>query len=353
MSDSAIYKEIADYLKSLIEKNKTIPNYILPSERLLAMKFKVSRNPVRHAYEQLLENSVVKKIHGKGYVINNVSETPIEKQSARINFIVPDLTTAFMQDILSGVEKFCDKSNIDLSIETSNLKPNKEKHLIQNAVTLNSDGIILFPIDGDNYNEELIRLSISKFPITVIDRYVRNLNFTYVGTDNFAAMEECVKFLHKKQFKKLVYITPRPSTASSVIERINGYNHGLIKYYGSSNAKNLLKISTNKISQIESVKSYLKLYPDTELLIFTGTQFAQIIEALSQLKLSAPKDIKLMIFDDELSITEKKLLKPYLIKQDGAGIGYTAAKLLYDQMYSSSKPTTKLFHIVIDDSYCN
>lgn len=44
--------------------------------------------------------------------------------------------------------------------------------------------------------------------------------------------------------------------------------------------------------------------PDTELLIFTETQFAQVIEVLSQLKLSSPKDIKLMIFDDELSITE-------------------------------------------------
>lgn len=90
--------------------------------------------------------------------------------------------------------------------------------------------------------------------------------------------------------------------------------------------------------------------PDTKLLIFTGTQFAQVIEALSQLKLSAPKDIKFMIFDDELSVTEKKLLKPYLIKQDSAEIVYTAAKLLYDKMYSSSKPTTKLFHVVIDDS---
>lgn len=352
MSDSAVYNKIIDYLEVLIDENKEIPDFVLPSERLLAMKFNVSRNPVRHAYEHLLKTSAVKKIHGKGYIINNTSAKDITKRVKRFNFIAPNLSTAFMQDILSGIEKFCDEQIIDLSIETSNSKLNKERHLIQNAVALNSDGIILFPIDGDNYNEELIKLSISKFPISIIDRYVKNLNFTYVGTDNFAAMENVVKFLHKRKFKEFVYFSSHQSTSSSTIERINGYNHGLIKYYGASSAKNLLKFPANKSSQTDRIKAYLKAYPDTEVLIFTGPLLPQVMEALAQSGITTPNDIKLMIFDDELTITEKKLLKPYLIKQDGSGIGYTAAKLLYYQLYSPIKPLKKLFNVqIIDDEY--
>lgn len=355
MSDSAIYKKIVDYLNEVIDKNKNIPNYILPSERLLAMKFHVSRNPVRHAYEYLLQSGCVEKIHGKGYLIKNktantAAENYSSKQTAKINLIIPDLSTVFMQNIISGVENFCDKMDLDLSIETSNSKLNKERRLIQRAVLSNSDGIILFPIDGETYNEELIKLSIQKYPITIIDRYVKNLNFTYIGTNNFSAMVDAINFIHKKNFNNFVYITPRPSTASSVVERINGYNHGLIKYYGSSKAKDLLKISESKSSQIVSIKKYLKLYPDTELLIFTGTQFTQVMDALSQIGLSVPEDIKLMIFDDELSAIEKKLLKPYLIKQDGASIGYFAAKTLYDQIYSSEKITMKTFPVQIVDT---
>ena len=321
MSDTAIYGKIIDFLNDIIEKNNGILGYVLPSERMLAMKFNVSRNPVRRAYSTLLENGKIEKIHGKGYIIKNEQSAKFKgistRRASRINFITPDISSVFMREIISGIESFCDKNTLDLSITASNLKASKERHLIQSAVLTNFDGIILFPVDGETYNEELIKLSISQFPITVIDRYVKNLNFTYIGTDNFAAMAEAVKFIHQKKFNRFVFITPRPYTASSVTERINGYNHGLIKYYGSAQARNLLKIPTSRPAQTENIKSYLKAYPDTELLIFTGTQFPEVMNALSQIGLSVPKDIKLMIFDDELTITEKNLLKPYLIKQDG------------------------------------
>ena len=57
------------------------------------------------------------------------------------------------------------------------------------------------------------------------------------------------------------------------------------------------------------------------------------------------------MFDDELSVIEKNLLRPYLIDQDGAGIGYHAAKLLFEQIYSSVKPVVKTFPVSIDESY--
>ena len=52
--DSSIYKRIMDYLLEIINRNANIPNYKLPSERMLAANFDSSRKPDRHAYEHLI-----------------------------------------------------------------------------------------------------------------------------------------------------------------------------------------------------------------------------------------------------------------------------------------------------------
>ena len=64
--DSSIYKRIMDYLLEIINRNANIPNYKLPSERMLAANFDSSRKPVRHAYEQLIERGYVTNIPGMG-----------------------------------------------------------------------------------------------------------------------------------------------------------------------------------------------------------------------------------------------------------------------------------------------
>lgn len=53
--DQKLYSEIENYIKDIIEQNASVPNYKLPSERMLSLKFDVSREPIRHAYENLVK----------------------------------------------------------------------------------------------------------------------------------------------------------------------------------------------------------------------------------------------------------------------------------------------------------
>ena len=65
------HKILTDYLTKLINEKKEIENYKLPSERVLANKFNISRKPIRQAYQRLVDRGWVNAIHGKGYYINN------------------------------------------------------------------------------------------------------------------------------------------------------------------------------------------------------------------------------------------------------------------------------------------
>ena len=240
MSDSTLYKKIAEYILDIINANGAIPDFKLPSERALAEKFGTSRKPIEFAYSNLIARGYVKKIHGSGYFIKDIikpdKNAEPERSIKNIRFITPSVETVFMRQILSGIESFCEKNFLDVSIKTSNQRTTEEKRLIQSSPSSNAKGFILFPIDNEYYNNDLLKLSWARFPITVIDRYFKNLNLACIATDNYNAMVDAVNFLHQKSFKNFVYITPPSSLATAIEERINGFNHGLFKYYGVAKA---------------------------------------------------------------------------------------------------------------------
>ena len=98
----------------------------------------------------------------------------------------------------------------------------------------------------------------------------------------------------------------------------------------------------------KSVTAYLKANPKTDVIITSGVQTITdaIISAVSALNLSIPKDIKLMVFDNDFSSTELTLLRPYVIQQNAYQIGYQSAATLYTQIYGDLR--TKIIRLPAD-----
>jgi DNA-binding LacI/PurR family transcriptional regulator len=192
-------------------------------------------------------------------------------------------------------------------------------------------------------NEELLQLSAKRYPLVVIDRYCKNVNSSFVATDNHNAMVEAIKFLHSNKFQHILYLTWPISLVTSVEERLNGYYEGLTKYYGTRDKANVLTIQYSSFEAIyQGVVSFLKANPNIDVIIAPGFQTATdaIIAAVNHLGLSIPNDIKLMIFDNDFSSTELKLIKPYAIEQDAYQIGYRSAAALYNQIYGDLRTET-------------
>ena len=333
------YKQVVNFLIETIQQTGYTPNYRLPSERMLSAKFQASRRSIRLAYDKLIEQGYIVKIHGKGYfTTNNINALFNEKHHStkKIYFIVPAIKTSFAQDILYGISDFCDEHYLDVSIKLSKNNSAKETDYINAAIFSNAKGIILFPNDNEFTNDTLLNLSRNHYPITIIDRYFPNINSSFVSTDNYSAMVEAVKFLHLKKHKNILYITSPEGLATTVKERLNGYMDGMKKYYGRSGQDSILTIEHFSFDKIyNDVVSYLKRNPQTDAIFTIGWQLVTdaIIASVNSLHLSIPKDIKLMLLDCDLSSTEIKLLQPYVIQQDAYQIGYKAAATLYNQIY--------------------
>lgn len=353
MSDTTLYKKILQELNTIIIENRNIRGYKLPSERALATKFQSSRPPIRFAYQQLIEQGLVEVVHGKGYFIKNDEKSFYKNQQLKtqILFVTPTLQTNFMQQIHLGISRFCEKNNIELSIKLTEDNDKKEKKLLESVLYSNYDGLILFPIDNEYYNEPLLKLSISKYPTVIIDRYIKNLHFSFVNTDNYGAMTNLVKYLYDKKYKNIVYATFESTVSTTTEERINGYNNGLLKYYGYTNNTNLLTLkSNNKDFVYNAIKTFLQKNPQTDALIINATHISSVHVAISELKINIPEQLRLIVFDDELSFAEKKLIQPYIIEQEGEKIGYSAASYVYSQISGNKRIISKKFPAKIIDT---
>lgn len=332
------YKQVKNFLIEVIEQAQYAPDYQLPSERMLASKFKASRRSIRMAYENLIEQGLVVRVHGKGHFTtgNQTKNAHMPLANKKIYFIAPALRTVFMQDILNGITDFCDEHTMDVSIKLSKGNLSKELQYIHSAISSDTKGIILFPSDNELINNELFKVSASRYPLAIIDRYFKNMNFSYISTDHYNAMLEAIKFLHAKKHKSILYLTSPNSLATSIGERLNGFTDGIMKYYGNAKQGNVLTMEYFYPEEIkQNIANYLKENPNTDVIITTGLHITTdaIIAAVNSLNLSIPKDIKLMVFDNEFSSTEINLIRPYVIQQDSYQIGYKSASALYNQIY--------------------
>lgn len=355
--DQRLYKQIENCIMDIISQNHTTADYKLPSERWLSQKFNASREPVQRAYSILMQKGYVIKKHGKGYFIrsqaNTNSSDTVTSQNPKITLIIPDVTTRYTHNLLSGINTFCWEHHMDLSILISDSDAEKENGLVSIAHRSGASGIIIFPVNYDfTCNDELSFLSGKKYPLVVIDRSLP-VRASFVTSENHQAMINAVEFLQRKGFQKLVYISSPTSIASTADSRLNGFSHGLLRYYKMIEPRNIL-ITEGTPSEIKTaVIQYLKKNTDTEVIIVPGTMCPAIVMAAKELGIEIPRDLKLMVFDDELSFSQKTTLKPYIIEQDGYGIGYYAAESLYNQIYGDLLPTTKMLPVSIIDEYAD
>ena len=353
---SSIYKKVMDYLLDIISRNANIPNYKLPSERMLTVTFDASRKPVRHAYNELIKLGYVTNIHGRGYLIR--SDIPTDKlqtafrKDMRISLVIPSIVTQYSHSILSGVSDFCTNNHIALAIHISDNAPEKEAALIRSVSQSSSMGIILFPSDSDfSSHSELMKLVVRKYPLVLVDRSRPNVHASFVSSDDHQAMVDAVKFLYEKNYQNPLFVTPPASLASSVDSRINGYTHGLLKYYKMATPRNLLNLVGSENEQTNTMVRYLQDYPNTDVIILQGVQRYPVLNAIQKL---GTQSIKLMLFDDELTHTERDILKPYFILQDGYHIGYYAAETLCNHIWGDMRPVIKRFPVtIIDDAEDN
>jgi DNA-binding LacI/PurR family transcriptional regulator len=231
-----LYEQIYTHIIQLITTQQLHPGDRVLSEKELAEQFEVSRITSKKALEKLEVEGWIERFQGKG---SFVAQSLPEKAEVRLPMIVtktknlligvvlPDFSDAYGLKLLQSIETHGAQLGHSIAFRRTNGQLETEIRAIRAFVDQGVDGLIVFPVHGEYYNPELLRLTLDKFPLVLVDRYLRGIPASSVYTDNRTAARQLTEYLIHRGHTHIGFISPPIENTSTIEDRYQGYQAAL------------------------------------------------------------------------------------------------------------------------------
>lgn len=340
-----MYKEIEQYIVSQIRSNKWPPLSRIPSENELAEQFQVSRITVKNALANLVEKGIVHRQQGKGTFVAVDHHQALDAMTGggeaaaaaarkrTVGFLMPRLDNHFTANVLSGIEDELSKADYRMLFAKTNDSQQEEIVRIKDMLEAQVDGLIIYPVEGENYNSEILSLTLSKFPLVLVDRTLKGLDASSVSTDNFAASVEAIRHLCEYGHTSIGFVSSRADGTSSMEERLAGYESGL-EQHGILIDRSLqmtnLTFDLTDAEIADKVRQYFDQQPQLTAVLVSNFG-PHVIRAAMAAGRRVPEDLSVILFDD-IPNPGFSLVAPTVLAQQEREIGREAARHMIYQL---------------------
>lgn len=305
----------------------------IPSEDELMEKLSLSRNPVRRALDNLVEEGSIYKIQGSGsYVKDKTVPEPVD-----IYAIIPsesiNLETRIIQGMRAALEDSSYK-NIHLILK----KPGKDTfeqievmHMIPDH---GKSGIICVPLlPHDRTTTRLLAANIRKLerrghPIIQLDNFIPEYSGSCIMTDHKKSAAGMMEVLHNYGHRKTALLY-RNANKPSVKLRING-----VKEWYNENGiplTNLIKINADTVRIDSDAITALIESGVTAVFGLECELVRDLYIRLERMGCEVPRDLSLCSFDDHCFSGLRSNFITSIVQRCDA-IGYYAVQLLLDMI---------------------
>lgn len=349
-----LYQTIKRYLYDLAREHASDAAFRFPSEHELAIKFRVSRITSKRALNDLAEEGLLIRQRGLRSVINPAyfdgdrqgrnflsADLPkeTEKRNRWVSFIVPDIGSFFISNILAGINRHFDPLGIPVAVFLTSQDKNKETRAIQTVRFNRADGLLLYPIDDDFHSKEILQLALGDMPVVLIDRKLPGLDFYSVSSDHMRSCSEATQLLIRKGHTAIGMIYDGPETLSSVQDRVKGYRSAM-ENAGLAAQTRLARVERiDTQNHIEGIRQFFSHYPDTTAIILpSGLDSRSLLQVLSEQGISI-EDLSIIRYDPyDVYELDPLAGKSLYIEQHPKEIGYRAACVLSKLMNGETPP---------------
>ncbi len=364
-----LYEKIYEYIIDQVNKGFLNHGDRVPSEKELSEKFNVSRITSKKALDLLAQNSIIERIRGKGSFVSkqsnerdneSISISYTNGSDKRVTFalVIPGFSDSFGATLVKAIEQACTKRNANLIIRQTHGKIEEEEKAIKQLVNDSVDGLIIFPVHGENYNVELLKLSLKNFPLVLVDRYLKGIPASSVCTDNRLASEQLTNYLFTLGHQNIGFISSSPVGTSAIEERVQGFQVAYSKQGIQLKPEFMLLNLLNSLEQTleneslfetnyEIIKHFVQTNPTLTAFVACEYDWAiMLTKVLQDLGNQVPEDYSLVCFD---SPNHPYKSPDYThIKQNEIEIGNEAVDILYKHISEGKKDPS---HTVIDFSF--
>lgn len=272
---------------------------------------------------QRIESAIEKT----GYEPSIVARSLNFKQTRLLGVIIGDITNAFANQIVKGIEAFAREAGYQLIVGSSGYDVEHERQYLRSMSAMGVDGFIVQPTVEFRtmYNE----LGLDK-PIVYFDSPNRDNQGMWIKTNNYEAVYDACDMLVEKGYERFVLITADPYILSTRLERTRGLTDNL----------DLRKLPYDTIiadSEVTEEELTAKLEQIVEnqrnvcVFVCNCWLLTKVFKVLSKWKNRIPNDLGLVGFDS-LEWTELASPTVTTIVQPAYEEGYMAGKLLIDRI---------------------
>ncbi len=364
-----LYQEIHQYLLTRIREGQLRPGDRLPSEHELAEQFGVSRITSKRALQLLEQHGYVTRARGRGTFVSETlpvpeptppasassplapPDLPTSRAAAgsspsrqrapapvRVAFIVPDIDDIYGAELLRSIEHACGAHGYQFLVRRTVGDAGIETSAITSFAATGIDGLIVFPIHGEYYNHDLLRLVLDGFPVVLVDRHLPGIAVASVATDNFAAARTLTDTLLDAGHRSVGFVTASPEHTSSIHDRWLGFLAALEAHGIDPRRDQALPTISSTLpghsferdhpSDRERIRAWLRANPDLTAIIACEYPIARLVD-LELAALDRP-GVTITCFD---SPPDRLDGYPYLhVRQRQWEMGETAVALIAEQI---------------------
>ena len=340
-----LYETIKDYLKKLIQENKNVPNYKLPSENQLAMRFSTTRMTAKRAISELQEEGLLYRIHGKGSFI---TAAPAQGTDVPVNeficMLLPNLESHFILELIAGARQYLKPFGYHLLIMSESEEELRTFNLIKRIVNLNIKGIIVFPNSRAHYNKDLLLLALNKFPVVFVDRTLHDFDISSETSDHINIGRRGIQVLIDKGCQNIGFISMPREDSSSISRRLTGYEKAHVENDRRIIPRHILYVTKNDPNQTEQITRFLTENPQLDgLLSYGGKVGFNVYKAIAKSGRKVPEELKVIFLDDEYAdYCDLLPFSPTCIAQNSFEIGSRAAELIINYITTNTITSDKI-----------
>lgn len=295
MAKETLYGKIYGDLLAAIQNGQYPNGGQLPSEKELTKRYGVSRITSQKALGMLVEQGYVRRIPGRGtFVERDViksmppSDAPPVTGARKdghklIGLVIKEIGTFYGTTLLKAIEQACVRHGFTLVLKYSGTEE-QERRCIDELLEIGVAGMIVVCMHGETYSERILRLALDRFPIVLLDRGLKGIPISFVGTDNVQAAKELVEYLFAQGHREICCVTHLRQEIDVIMDREKGFCDALLRHgYIASEKENFVRLDMwgdghPQEQNNESLLEYIKNHPEKTAYMAVEHRFAEMTQ---------------------------------------------------------------------------
>ena len=299
-------EQVYRWLLAYIDENKFSGNQKLPSENALCRRLDVSRETVRVAMDQLVQEGLIYRIKGSGTYFHK--DQALSRQLSdgnakwKIGLILQGQDPNANSKLIDGIRSVLVDQRVDLHIFLTDNKFSNERRCLQTVVHQNFQGFIVDGVKASIMSPNLDcyqELYRRRIPVIFYNNYYKNLRYPRVIVNDMECAEQLVGRLIQAGHQRIAGIFVYDNYQS--VEKFQGMAEAM-RRNGVELKDHYIKwcISDEAHSPgyARSIEKFLRGLPKCTAIVCCNYMIYLLVrQALEKMGRSIPDDYSLVCFD--------------------------------------------------------